>query len=50
MERKPERKIDLFFFEYESYYDENDDYVVRWKFDWIYFIIAGFIIVSLFVI
>ena len=46
MERKPERDIDLWFFQYKSYYDDNDDYIVQWEFDWRYFMIAGIIVAS----
>lgn len=48
MERKPERKIDLFFFEYESYYDENDKYIVRWEIDWVWALATIFILVLIF--
>jgi len=48
MKRKPTRKIDLFFFEYESRYDENDDYVVHWEIDWFWLAVTAAVIVVLF--
>ena len=34
MKRKSERDINLLFFEYKAYYDENDKYIVKWSIDW----------------
>ncbi len=48
MDRKPERDIDLFFFEYKAYYDENDDYRVHWKIDWFWLAVTAAVIVVLF--
>jgi len=48
LERKPERNIDLFFFKYESHYDENDDYIVRWEIDWFWPAVTVAVIVVLF--
>ena len=48
MDRKSERDIDLLFFEYKSYYDENDNYIVRWKIDWLYLLLAIFVVASMF--
>lgn len=48
MERKPIRNIDLFFFTYHSYYDENDDYVVKWEVDWWHLMVAIVILGSIF--
>ena len=50
MERKPERSIDLLFFEYESHYDENDEYIVRWEIDWFWLIVTVAVVVSLFTV
>lgn len=48
MKRKATRKIDLFFFEYESYYDENDDYIVHWEIEWTWLVVTVVVIVGLF--
>lgn len=48
MERKSTRNINLLFFEYKAYYDENDEYIVEWEIDWFWLIVVGFVIASLF--
>ena len=47
MERKPERDINLPFFKYKAYYDENDVYVEHWKFDWLWAMIVGVVLIGL---
>ena len=50
VERKPTRNIDLLFFKYTAYYDENDVYVEHWGFDWFWAMIVGVVLIGLSVI
>lgn len=45
--KRTERDIDLLFFTYKSYYNENNDYIVHWEINWWWLFIIGGVIAGL---
>ena len=47
-DRKATRDIDLYFFTYKAYYDEDGEYVVHWKIDYFYLMALCFLVGSMY--